>query len=189
MSGALHVVSSGHGPPLALLHGWAMHSGIWGGLAAQLAERHRVHAVDLPGHGFSAPVPSFTIDGVVRLLDAAFAAERSPIVVVGWSLGGLIAGMVAVASGTGRAPVLVSAPRFAAETDGLRCRRDTALRRRARRRMESDGPALSTLQMRGGGHGRVALRCAAASARGEPSRRTLAQRFWCWRRRTFAGGR
>ncbi len=91
MKSMLHVESSGHGPPLALLHGWAMHSGVWGGLAATLAKRYRVHAVDLPGHGFSAPAPSFTIEGVVRLLDAAFAAERSPLVVVGWSLGGQIA--------------------------------------------------------------------------------------------------
>ncbi len=54
MSGTLHVESVGSGPPLVLLHGWAMHSGIWGPLVARLAQRFRVHAVDLPGHGHSA---------------------------------------------------------------------------------------------------------------------------------------
>ena len=61
MSEALHIEARGDGPPLVLLHGWAMHSGVWGALVPRLAQRHRVHAVDLPGHGYSAPAPSFTL--------------------------------------------------------------------------------------------------------------------------------
>ena len=114
MSGPLHVDTRGHGPPLVLLHGWAMHSGIWGGLVADLARRHRVHAVDLPGHGFSAPEPSFTIEGVVRSLDAAFAAERSPLTVIGWSLGGQIALVWALAhpERIARLVLVAATPRF-----------------------------------------------------------------------------
>jgi pimeloyl-[acyl-carrier protein] methyl ester esterase len=182
MSGTLHVESSGHGPPLALLHGWAMHSGIWSGLAAKLAKRHRVHAVDLPGHGFSAPVPSFTIDGVVRLLDAAFAAERSPIVLVGWSLGGLIA-MAWSLSRPERVArlVLVSAtPRFAAG-DGWSCAMSRATLRRFGDELDVAWKAtvlrFLTLQMRCSEHGHRALATLRGElfTRGEPSRRTLAQ--------------
>ncbi|MEP7184077.1 MAG: pimeloyl-[acyl-carrier protein] methyl ester esterase, partial [Betaproteobacteria bacterium] len=41
MTGGLHVETVGHGPPLVLLHGWAMHSGVWGPLVPHLAKRHR----------------------------------------------------------------------------------------------------------------------------------------------------
>ena len=54
----------GRGPPLVLLHGWAMHSGLWAPLLPRLAERYRVHPVDLPGHGHSAPVAPYTLDAV-----------------------------------------------------------------------------------------------------------------------------
>jgi pimeloyl-[acyl-carrier protein] methyl ester esterase len=91
MTGALHVEVTGDGPPLVLLHGWAMHSGLWGSLVIRLARRHRVHAVDLPGHGESPAPAQFTLDGVVALLDATFGTTGVPLTVVGWSLGGVIA--------------------------------------------------------------------------------------------------
>ena len=91
MAGALHVEATGEGPPLVLLHGWAMHSGLWGTLPTKLARRHRVHAVDLPGHGASAAPPLFTLDEVVGSLDATFRTTGEQLTLVGWSLGGLIA--------------------------------------------------------------------------------------------------
>ena len=48
---AVHVESAGAGPPLVLLHGWALHGGLFAPLMAGYAARFRVHAVDLPGHG------------------------------------------------------------------------------------------------------------------------------------------
>ena len=50
---ALHVEVVGKGPPLVLLHGWAMHGGAFAPLAERLAPRFTLHLVDLPGHGFS----------------------------------------------------------------------------------------------------------------------------------------
>ena len=47
----LHVESTGDGPPLVLLHGWAMHGGLFAPLVPRARAAHRVHAVDLPGHG------------------------------------------------------------------------------------------------------------------------------------------
>ncbi len=51
---ALHVESVGAGPPLVLLHGFALHGGLFAPVVPQLARTHRVHVVDLPGHGHSA---------------------------------------------------------------------------------------------------------------------------------------
>ena len=91
MSAALHIESAGAGPPLLLLHGWAMHSGLWGALPARLAARYRVHAVDLPGHGRSAPISPWTLEAVRGALAPAFAAAEAPLTVIGWSLGALLA--------------------------------------------------------------------------------------------------
>ena len=49
----LHVEITGSGPPLVLLHGWAMHGGVYAPLVARLHDTHTLHVVDLPGHGLS----------------------------------------------------------------------------------------------------------------------------------------
>ena len=38
-------------PALVLLHGFALHSGLWGDWPAGLASRVEPRAIDLPGHG------------------------------------------------------------------------------------------------------------------------------------------
>ena len=117
---ALSVESSGHGPPLVLLHGWAMHSGIWGSVAPHLARTHRVHAVDLPGHGYSAALGSpgspCTLDGMVAAVDSALATETRPITVLGWSMGGLVAMRWALAcpARVSQLVLVCTTPRFVA---------------------------------------------------------------------------
>ena len=74
LRGGLHVESVGAGPAVALLHGWAMHGGLFGPLAARLADRHRVHAVDLPGHGHSPPPEAMSLERVVAAVGAALDA-------------------------------------------------------------------------------------------------------------------
>jgi pimeloyl-[acyl-carrier protein] methyl ester esterase len=74
-----------------LLHGWAMHSGLWQPVLPELASQFRVHLVDLPGHGRSAPMATFTVDCVAALLEQHFSTESEPLDVLGWSLGGLVA--------------------------------------------------------------------------------------------------
>jgi pimeloyl-[acyl-carrier protein] methyl ester esterase len=117
--GGLCVESSGEGPPLVLLHGWAMHSGLWGPLVPHLAANFRVHAVDLPGHGRSAVGSAFTLDGVVEAIAAAFADERRPLTVIGWSLGGLLALAWArrEPARVARLALVATPPRFAAGGD------------------------------------------------------------------------
>lgn len=78
----------GEGPPLVLLHGWAMHSGVFDALAAWLAPHFTLHLVDLPGHGHNREslVP-LALDAVVQ----AIAAQVPRALWAGWSLGGLFA--------------------------------------------------------------------------------------------------
>ncbi|HET7844897.1 MAG TPA: pimeloyl-ACP methyl ester esterase BioH [Xanthomonadales bacterium] len=84
----MYVETRGSGPPLVLVHGWAMHGGIFGPLVDALARVRTLHLVDLPGHGRSA-------ERDVRL-DLAGCAARLVAQVgaadwLGWSLGGLVA--------------------------------------------------------------------------------------------------
>jgi pimeloyl-[acyl-carrier protein] methyl ester esterase len=84
----MHVEVRGTGAPLVLLHGWAMHGGIFEPLAARLCERFELHIVDLPGHGHSREsTTSLALEDVVEMLVAR--VPRAPW--VGWSLGGLFA--------------------------------------------------------------------------------------------------
>ncbi|HEU0276521.1 MAG TPA: pimeloyl-ACP methyl ester esterase BioH [Rhodanobacteraceae bacterium] len=85
----LYLHTEGHGAQhLVLLHGWAMHGGVFAPLVDALRERLTLHVVDLPGHGRSR-------DARVSLAPAecaaAIAAEVPPAVWLGWSLGGLYA--------------------------------------------------------------------------------------------------
>ncbi|KLI99881.1 pimeloyl-ACP methyl ester esterase BioH [Luteimonas sp. FCS-9] len=84
----LHIEICGAGPPLVLLHGWAMHGGVFAPLVARLRAHRTVYCVDLPGHGLSR-------DSAVPLALApvvdALAARLPPAPWLGWSLGGLFA--------------------------------------------------------------------------------------------------
>ena len=82
-----------NGPPLILLHGITTAWQSWLPLIPALAARWQVFAPDLRGHGKSGRVP-----GCYRLEDyvadlAAFLLQqvKSPAVVIGHSLGGLVA--------------------------------------------------------------------------------------------------
>lgn len=88
----LHVDIAGEGPDLVLLHGWGMHSGAWADVIPALAERSRVHAIDLPGHGHSAAAAIGTFDAAT---DAVAELVPRGATICGWSLGGLIAQNIA----------------------------------------------------------------------------------------------
>jgi pimeloyl-[acyl-carrier protein] methyl ester esterase len=108
---ALHVEVAGHGPPLVLLHGWAMHGGVFAPLVECLRDQYTLHLVDLPGHGGSQ-------DSLVPLaLEAcveAICAQVPAAPWCGWSLGGLFA-LHAAATRPARVPrlaMLCASPRF-----------------------------------------------------------------------------
>ncbi|MBK6957659.1 MAG: pimeloyl-ACP methyl ester esterase BioH [Nitrosomonas sp.] len=84
----LHVESMGDGPDLVLLHGWAMHSGIWSGVQEQLSLQFRLHLIDLPGHGLSPASEPGTLNHLVEIITKILPEH---CIVGGWSLGGQIA--------------------------------------------------------------------------------------------------
>jgi pimeloyl-[acyl-carrier protein] methyl ester esterase len=107
----MYIDTQGSGDDVVLVHGWAMHSGVFAPLVRELAPRFRLHLVDLPGHGFSRD------DGAN--LDPAECARRIAKAVpraiwLGWSLGGLVAMRAALdLPNAVRGLVLIAAsPRF-----------------------------------------------------------------------------
>ena len=87
----LHVVSSGNGPSLLLLHGFTGSAKTWEPLRAAIDDRFSIHAIDLPGHGHSASpadrlryaLDRFAVD-LAKVLDT-LGLDR--VAVLGYSLG------------------------------------------------------------------------------------------------------
>jgi len=107
----LYIEETGEGTPLVLLHGWAMHGGVFTLLVERLRERHRLFVVDLPGHGRSrdSAVP-LALEACVEAIAAR--VPRAPW--CGWSLGGLVA-LHAAATRPDAVPALAmlcASPRF-----------------------------------------------------------------------------
>jgi pimeloyl-[acyl-carrier protein] methyl ester esterase len=92
---SVHVESVGRGMPLLMLHGWAMHSGLWFPLLPRLIERYRMHLVDLPGHGYSEALvaPPLSLRRIVEAVELAITETSvpGPLMILGWSLGGQVA--------------------------------------------------------------------------------------------------
>lgn len=110
------IETEGRGPPLVLLHGWAMHGGIFRPLSDRLREHFTLHRVDLPGHGHS-PVRDGSLDAEATLAALYDALPVAPW--LGWSLGGLIA-MHAAARRPDRVTALIAlcaSPRFVRADD------------------------------------------------------------------------
>jgi pimeloyl-[acyl-carrier protein] methyl ester esterase len=110
------IATRGGGPPLVLIHGWAMHAGLFGGLLDRLAEHRTLYLVDLPGHGRSRD------DGSPLALApcvAEIAAQTPSAPWLGWSLGGLFALHAAVAhpAHVEALVMLCSTPRFVRAAD------------------------------------------------------------------------
>lgn len=84
----LHIKQSGQGPVLVLLHGWGMHSAVWGDFLRSLEKQFTVVCVDLPGHGQSDVEQLWTLDEVVQALVNQLPEK---FMLLGWSLGGMIA--------------------------------------------------------------------------------------------------
>jgi pimeloyl-[acyl-carrier protein] methyl ester esterase len=84
----MYIDTRGSGADLVLIHGWAMHGGIFAPLLPWLEAHFRLHLVDLPGHGRSAA----SAEPVEPRACAALIASRVPAAAIwaGWSFGGLV---------------------------------------------------------------------------------------------------
>jgi len=111
----MHIETAGAGTDLVLIHGWAMHAGIFAPLTRLLTPQFRVHLVDLPGHGQSTD--GNACDPAACAAALAHALPRA--LWVGWSLGGIVALHAALAQTEKvRGIVAIAAsPRFVVATD------------------------------------------------------------------------
>lgn len=83
----LHITQQGQGPSLVLLHGWGVNSAVFGPLAQELSQHYTVLNIDLPGFG-NSPI---CFGGLSQWTDMIAAQLPDNAIVLGWSLGGLVA--------------------------------------------------------------------------------------------------
>lgn len=172
----MHIETLGHGPALVLIHGWALHGGVFAPLVERLAANFQLHLVDLPGHGHSRDDDTAL---TLPFLAHDIAAATPPAAWLGWSLGGLVALHAAATLPQVRGLVMLAAtPRFVRAADwpdaveaSIFARFGQELAQDYRGTLERF-LALDTL---GSDHGRAELRTLKEmlTARGEPAARTL----------------
>ena len=100
-------------PTLVLVHGGAAHAQWWAPLAPLLADRHRVVALDMSGHGESGRRDTYSVttwaDEVLAVADAAGGSGRP--VVVGHSMGGFVTIATAALHGSDlEGAIIIDAP-------------------------------------------------------------------------------
>lgn len=93
----LHWVSIGEGEPVVFVHGFSSSLHSWDQNLGRIG-RVRSIALDLPGHGESArPLATYTVTYYARMLQRFLEVSGiGPATVVGLSLGGLLAGRLAL---------------------------------------------------------------------------------------------
>jgi pyruvate dehydrogenase E2 component (dihydrolipoamide acetyltransferase) len=99
-AGTLRFLRQGEGDPVVLLHGFGGDLDNWQLTLPALADSHTAYALDLPGHGGStknvgAGDAEALADAVEQFLDAAQVGRAH---LVGHSMGGLVAALVALRS-------------------------------------------------------------------------------------------
>ncbi|MFL5312482.1 MAG: alpha/beta fold hydrolase [Myxococcales bacterium] len=82
-------------PELLILHGLGDSIAGWARVLGPLSRKHRVHIVDLPGHGLSAHPADYRLATLVEPVARYVAGLRSPVL-VGHSLGGWLATRLAL---------------------------------------------------------------------------------------------
>lgn len=95
----VQLFGEGRGADLLLLHGTGAASHSMAGLAPRLAERFRVIVPDLPGHGFTDPLPAerTTLPGMAAALaELLTTVEAVPVLAVGHSAGAAILARMAL---------------------------------------------------------------------------------------------
>jgi pimeloyl-[acyl-carrier protein] methyl ester esterase len=115
MTQQLRTVTAGVGPNLVLLHGWGLNSGVWESLVPKLVPYFSVTLVDLPGFGLNHDIlpDEYNISSISDLLLDAIPSDS---ILLGWSLGGLIAQHIAISypNKIKRLVLLCSSPKFKA---------------------------------------------------------------------------
>ncbi|MGS0744039.1 alpha/beta fold hydrolase [Glaciimonas sp. GG7] len=97
---AMYYVDRGQGVPVVLLHSYMANAMMWTPQIRALEAHCRVIVPDLWGHGFSASLPQGTADLTAlaqHLLPLLDTLEAEKCIVIGQSVGGMLAGELALA--------------------------------------------------------------------------------------------
>lgn len=78
---------------LVLLHGWGLNANVWDCITPELATHFTLHLVDLPGYGRSGGFGALTLE---EMAQQVVAKAPKQAIWLGWSLGGLVASLVAL---------------------------------------------------------------------------------------------
>jgi pimeloyl-ACP methyl ester carboxylesterase len=120
---------TGSGPVVLFIHGLGGDHSVWSHDTARLAKTHTVIAVDLPGHGRSPAPSKIDLDQIATHLAEVVRDENvAPVILVGHSIGGIIASILTVQNpDLVRALVVVDTspgpiPFPLSERDGMRTR-------------------------------------------------------------------
>ena len=92
---AASVFGSFHNPPVLCLHGQANSRDTWEELVAALSGTHQIWTLDFRGHGHSDRAASYELADYVSDADAALAVIGRRTAIIGHSLGGCVAGVLA----------------------------------------------------------------------------------------------
>lgn len=111
---SLHIEKIGQGQPLAMIHGWGMHSGMWMQARELLSQHFELHLIDLPGMGHSANLDDYNLDSVADEIAKVMPAHAY---LLGWSLGGLIAMKIAIKHPVKKLVLIGSTPCFVNRED------------------------------------------------------------------------
>lgn len=171
--------TQGQGPELVLLHGWGLHGGVWDTLLPRLTPKLRVTRIDLPGHGRSRELPM--PPSLTELTLQTMASVPPGAVVLGWSLGGLVALEAALRMPQRMRGLILanSTPRFITADDWPHAMPPEQLQQFAQDLAQDYRESLQnflSLQVRGDESARMALRQLrdALFAHGEPDTGSLA---------------
>ena len=111
----------GNGPPLLLLHGGAGSWSHWLSNVESLSHSLTVWAPDMPGFGDSALPPKQSIDSFLETIEQGWAVLNpgsGPVDVMGFSLGGAIAVVIAGRLQDRLANLVLAGPRFTSFSGG-----------------------------------------------------------------------
>jgi pimeloyl-[acyl-carrier protein] methyl ester esterase len=119
----LNFESEGSGPAVVLLHGWALNLRVWDGVRAALAERFRLIAIDLPGHGRSVWTPErSSLESQAQQIRELIEPMAARYALIGWSFGGQLALRLAASPhergrGLERLALIATSPRLTLAPD------------------------------------------------------------------------
>ncbi|CAC9551197.1 Pimeloyl-[acyl-carrier protein] methyl ester esterase BioH (EC 3.1.1.85) [uncultured Gammaproteobacteria bacterium] len=103
----------GQGQTLVLLHGWGFNAELFNTLIEQYKNQYRITVIDLPGHGRSDEVKG----GVNEWCDEIIKILPDNPILLGWSLGGLLAINIANKIKVSALILVATTPKFVQTND------------------------------------------------------------------------